>query len=540
MNASYQLPQRWVLPLAFITFLLPIVLIEIPVLSYTNGAFIYPLDDTFIHMTIAKDIATYHVWGTSPHEFSSASSSILYPLILSAAIAIFGARIIIPFLLNLIVGCILIVVIKNYLQKNGLPPLSQLLVLLGIILLIPLSVIAMVGMEHTLQILFAFLFVDRFTDWVAASSQSDRRHQQWQLPWTIPLLGLLVTATRYEGVFFIVIACLILTYYAQWWLAIELGFISILPIVIFGIYSVWQGSYFFPNPVLLKSTTGLDTQSRLKLFTDGLFNRLYYLDPSASTAVLERLIILLPAVYLIFLKFIASQKKYRLFLILMIMATMMHLSFSKTTWFFRYEVYILGPSLVIIGVIMAKYARPILIGTTTTTKWIATFTVLAFFIPLFFRSKQALEVTKGACINIYGQQYQAGKFLHQYYDTSSILLNDLGAMGYFTSGKKLDMMGLGSVDFARSIRDHYFGPVFLDSMVSREKVRLAILSNMWPVQYLFPTWKRIAIWHSDKPLVIGLPDIFFYAVDSTAGPQLKANLRAYEKFLPPGVSASYQ
>lgn len=538
MNFLSRLPQRWVLPITFLAFILPLFIIEVQVLSYTNGTFMYPLDDTFIHLTIAKNLALYHVWGTSSHEFASASSSILYPILLTTAIEIFGSKALIPFVLNFICAIILLVVIQKYLRKNGLDPLMQTVVLVGVILLIPLPVIVLVGMEHTLQILFSFLFIYQFADWVAASSEPGQ-HQKWKMPWTILVWGILVTATRYEGIFLIAIACLILIWYDRWFLAIELGLISVLPIFIFGIYSIHQGSYFFPNSVLLKSTTGSATQSRLKLFTDGLFNRLYYLYPSASTAVLERLVILLPATYLLFLKFISNQKKYRLILIFLIMATLLHLGFGKTTWFFRYEVYILGPSLIIIGLLLAKYGRQILTGATSTTKYIAAFTFLAFFVPLIFRSKQALEVTKGACINIYGQQYQAGQFLSRYYDTSPILLNDLGAMSYFSSGKKLDMMGLGDIDFARSIRQGYFGPVFLDSMAKREKVRLAILSNIWPVQQLFPKWRRIATWHSDQELIIGLPDIFFYAVDSTIGPQLKTNLEAYEKFLPPGVTARY-
>jgi len=539
MNIPSRISQRWVLPLAIVVFILPICIIEFQVLSYTKGTFIYPLDDTFIHMTIARNLSVFHVWGTSPHEFASASSSIIYPILLTTLISVFGSKVILPFLLNFVCGVILIVSVRNYLRKNGISPLGQLLVLAGMILLIPLPVIVLVGMEHTLQILFAYLFIFNFSDWVAQSSESgDTR--KWKMPWMIPVLGILITATRYEGVFLIGIACLTLIYYDQWLLAIELGLLSAIPIFIFGIYSIQQGSYFLPNPVLLKSTTGLGTQSRLKLFTDGLFNRLYYLYPSASTAVLERLVILLPAVYLLFLKFISGQKKYRLILIFLIMATMLHLGFGKTTWFFRYEVYILGPSLIILGALFAKYGKQIIANATRTTKYIAAFTCLAFFVPLFFRSRQALEVTTGACINIYGQQYQAGQFLNRYYDSSSILINDLGAMGYFTSGKKLDMLGLGSIAFARSIRENYFGPVFLDSMAKREKVRIAILSNIWSVEQLFPNWKRIGIWHSDKELIIGLPDIIFYAVDSAAGPQLKANLLAYEKFLPPGVTARYE
>ena len=78
-----------VLAFAVCALIIPVVLIELNVLRSTNGIFIYPLDDTYIHMSIAKNLALYHNWGISANEFQSASSSILYTLLLSALFKLF-------------------------------------------------------------------------------------------------------------------------------------------------------------------------------------------------------------------------------------------------------------------------------------------------------------------------------------------------------------------------------------------------------------------------------------------------------------------
>ena len=52
------------------------------ILRATGGVFMYPLDDPFIHMQVAKNLAFHQTWGIFPGEFASASSSLLYTLLL--------------------------------------------------------------------------------------------------------------------------------------------------------------------------------------------------------------------------------------------------------------------------------------------------------------------------------------------------------------------------------------------------------------------------------------------------------------------------
>ncbi len=102
---------------------IPIVLTEYGVLKFSGGIFSYPLDDTYIHMSIAKNFAQNGTWGINAHQFSAASSSILYTILLAVLFKIFSANVLIPFILNAITAIILLIVIQKRLaeRKCGFP-----------------------------------------------------------------------------------------------------------------------------------------------------------------------------------------------------------------------------------------------------------------------------------------------------------------------------------------------------------------------------------------------------------------------------------
>jgi hypothetical protein len=61
-----------------------------------EGHFIYALDDTYIGMMIAKNLAMHGVWGVSPYEFSSSTSTPLFVLLLSVVYRVFGVSEVAP------------------------------------------------------------------------------------------------------------------------------------------------------------------------------------------------------------------------------------------------------------------------------------------------------------------------------------------------------------------------------------------------------------------------------------------------------------
>lgn len=241
MNRKLTLTKQLVSWIAIAAFLIPTLSIELLVLPTTNWTFAYPIDDTFIHLAIAKNLAFHHVWGISPHEFVSAASSLLYPVILAISLKIFGSHIIIPFIINLLAGIILLIILQKWLIKQEISHAAQMWILLAVIFFTPLPVLAMSGMEHILQFLFSFLFVTTFCDELAKLPHSD--NNGWKLSWKIYLYGILMITIRYEGIPLLAIASMALLIHRKFFLSFQLGFICALPVILFGLYSVYMGSH---------------------------------------------------------------------------------------------------------------------------------------------------------------------------------------------------------------------------------------------------------------------------------------------------------
>lgn len=61
-----------------------------------TGVLIYALDDPYIHLTLARNLAHNGVYGLNPDHFAGAFSSPLWTLLLSASIALLGDRAVYP------------------------------------------------------------------------------------------------------------------------------------------------------------------------------------------------------------------------------------------------------------------------------------------------------------------------------------------------------------------------------------------------------------------------------------------------------------
>jgi hypothetical protein len=230
-----------VLLLAIAAFLTPIIWIEHDILQSTHGSFAYPLDESFLQMTIAKNLAFEHVWGITKYSFISASSSPLYTLILAIVFLVTGAYPIVPLLLNGLIAILFLRDLQKWLIRQGLTARAQLLILLAVIFLIPLPLLVISGMEYTLQLFFSFLFIAHFSG--AATREV--------LPRKVYLYGILMVTTSYESIPILLIACILLLTRRQSWSAFKLFFLSLLPIYLFGLASLNKHNYFVPNPILL-------------------------------------------------------------------------------------------------------------------------------------------------------------------------------------------------------------------------------------------------------------------------------------------------
>lgn len=529
--------QGWlVILIAVAATFLPLICIEYKLLQYTGNVFMYPLDDTFIHIELARNLADHQTWGINPGEFGSASSSILYTLILAISFKLSSNHIIIPFIINCIAALLLIVSVQRWLNKKRIGFVAQVAIFLSIVFFVPLPILIMSGMEHTLQCLFAFLFLFSLADWI---EKIKAQNSNSKFPVSLLIYGMLLCAIRYEGIFLVAIACLILIYYKKFSQGIVLGFVSLLPVILFGAYALSKGGYFIPNSVLIKSGGAGLSLTGLPGFISSILVDKLTTSKTITALATQRLLIILPAAYFLFRRSGNQTLSLKLLLALLTLGTLLHLSFATTGWFYRYEAYLILCSILALALLAYYSRKEIFTGYNLTTRIFSFIAVFFLFFPFVLRSTAAFSKAKQACINIYEQQYQMGRFLKQYYPNETFAANDIGAVSYYSNGRVIDLWGLATTDVARSRKEKYWNTDFLDSFARNSNAEIAIVYDSWFDSSLLKRWTKVAQWKIQNNVICGDDKVSFYAIDTSLAEGLKNNLHSYQQNLPSSVEVRY-
>jgi hypothetical protein len=538
-----------VLFFAFSFVFIPVFIIEFGVLRHTAGHWIYPLDDTFIHMALAKNLAFHLNWGINPREFASASSSLLYTLLLGFLFRIFQPGMLIPFLVNVAAASTLLLVLNQWMKKEQFNAWTRILVFFCVAFFTPLPVLVISGMEHTLQCLFCFLFIFRFSEWLETKMRIGDRNGR--IPGSLYIYGALVCLIRYEGLFIVGILCLVLLYYRRLRSAVLLGIVSVSPLVIWGMISMLKGSFFLPNSVLLKSNSfpislagALDFLGNILVQKLTIVRQVTQITEGPRTGITtlatQRLLVILPLAALASIATLKKRPAYGWILLILTACTLLQLAFAATGWLYRYEAYLMLSSVMILSALAVHCGKSIL-GQPLLGLGKFLLPVLLFFLffPAILRSMAAFSRTGQACINVYQQQYQMGLFFKKYYFKEPIAANDVGAVSYLTEGNNLDLWGLGNVTVARSRKSGGWTPSFLDSLCRARRVRVAVVYQSWFPEELLGRWKKIADWKIQNNVICGDDKVSYYALDTVDAAALKRHLIEFQPSLPPGVEVSY-
>jgi hypothetical protein len=211
----------------------------------STGTLVFPLDDTYIGMAIAKNLVLHGVWGISATRFGSAASSPGYILLLAGLYRITGPTVWGPLALSLTFGFLALVMAWRLLARTHWA--VQLLALLAIFYFAPLRVVGLLGMEHTLHLLLVLGFLQLVGNALA---------QQKSPGWGLMMLTSAVVSVRYESLFMVGVAGLLYLLQRQFWPAIRLGLAAATPVALYAAVSMWNGSYWLPHSIAMKGLPG--------------------------------------------------------------------------------------------------------------------------------------------------------------------------------------------------------------------------------------------------------------------------------------------
>ncbi len=518
---------------AVVATFLPVVLYVVAIKQHSGGNFIYPVDDAYIHLQIAKNLVENGTWGINNGVFGSASSSILYTLILSASAVLFSVNNFLPLIINCIAALVLLVCIQQWL-KQQVSFKATLLILLLVVFITPLPILIISGMEHVLQCLFTFLFLTRFSNWV----QQNNNATPAKIPWQLYLFALLMVTIRYEGLFILFLSCVLLVFKKQWKQALLLGAVACLPVFIFGVYSVIMGSYFLPNSVMVKSVAGATGGSLFQTFENILLQKFTFAVSGVTLLATQKLLITLLLVFVLFYKRITNTQAFTS-LTLLTGGVFLHLALADTGKFYRYEAYLILSGIIFgCGVLYqnAKYMaaeRNFLFRAGTA--------LILFFLlfPLVLRSVAAFSKAGQASVNIYEQQYQMARFVNTHYNNSVVAANDIGAVSFFSNARIFDVWGLADIEVAQSKKMGHWNSGFLDSLSREKKVEIGIVYDSWIGKSLPPNWIKVAAWKIKNNVVNGDDRVSFYAANRIEADNLRRSLRQFATSLPIGVTCLY-
>ncbi|HEX8098186.1 MAG TPA: hypothetical protein VF507_09125 [Pyrinomonadaceae bacterium] len=492
-----------------------------------GGRLVYALDDAYIHMAMAKNFAAHGVWGVTRHGFSASTSSVLWTLLLSAVYYATGARGATPLVLNILFGAAFVVAFHFILRRFSPAPGYSFLLLLCAIFFTPLPAVVFVGMEHALQVFIVIIFV-----YVAAGALArDDDDFKGGAKIGALLLAPLVTAIRYEGLFLISVVCLLFLLRRRISYALALGAAAVAPLAIFGLVSVARGAYWLPNSVLLK---GADVrQGPLSLLVHA-FSQM------KAAPFLTLLVLLASGLYLVRRKRgEGSWEHVQILLAVFVFTTLLHVTFSLVlVWFYRYEAYLVALGVLACGVALGEG----LISESLRGKGLAStiagaalsLVLLAASAALVHRGVVSLAQIPRATGNIYRQQYQVARFLHDYYDGQAVAANDVGAINFYADIECLDLWGLATDEVARAKRGGRYDARLIEKLARGRGAKVAVVYDSWLNEYggAPEGWTPVGRWRIPDNIVCRDDTVTFYAVADSETDRLIQSLAAFSARLP--------
>lgn len=508
--------------LLFAVFLILVLLIVYSVQSVAEfaGRFIYPLDDSYIHLSMAKSFAESGVWGITKHEFSSTTSSPFFTFLLSVLIKLFGDWEYIPLVANMVAGAVLLLVLHQYLKRYSL--VTYAVVLLGVVFLMPLHLMIISGMEHvfhTLTMVLILLFFRQYLEKGNAGSFA-----------ALIVFSILATGFRYESLFFIIFICAYLFFIKKDFVkSILLGLFSLLPVVIYGLISLQQGSFFLPNSLILKGNTFSGLGGFLLRIAGNAYRGL---------SVVILVLILLVQIFITSKKensFLDKIKKNAVALVVL-GGFSIHVLFANFGWLIRYEAYLV----VLVLLSIAPFLETVF-ENKKQMKFVFAAIILLFATTFYIRFVKMLNYQTVASKNIYDQQIQLADFLHQYYRNSKVVANDIGAIAYFNNIHLLDTFGLGSIEVAKLRKNDH--AKFVKNQPLENYIKKTAINDHFELAIVYEDWAhmpedftKVGTLSIQNNYICGGPTVTFYAIKKQDADKLRAQLTEFSKQIPNDVS----
>jgi|GEM_PF-1904992 len=551
-------------------------------LGQTDGRFTYGLDDPYIHLALAKNLAQHGVWGVTPDHATSASSSPLWTVVLAVLHKLGATSTMLPLLLGVFAVVLTGISLFLGIGRLGIRFPYAVLGALAAVFAAPLQILPFLGMEHCLQILLDVLFFF----WVIEVLHRPVVKRDLLIGF---VLALLCCACRYESVFLLAVPVIWSLYRKEWKLSAAMVLGSMTAIGGFAVYSVLNHMPLIPNSITLKRNLMSEP-----FFLPEIAVQAFYKAVTRSHAYWDLVCLVGLMSVIVFRKNGFGKSPLALTAAALTIApALLHAALARVGYFYRYEAYLIV-FLVINFVLLAKEVQQIewskAEGAATLTDWvkgllitclaqlaflsvlwtfrvnaqlfmalsIATAASLIAVVLLHCSKRRLVEVLVGASLfgglgqiaivrgteadgklysatrDIYLQQTQMSRFVDRYYRGKRIAANDIGAISYFSDIHLLDLEGLASDNIAKIRLNGQFTTATMDPALREFQPDLLVFYPSWfngPTA--LPRWVvPVATWTMPSHTTSDSATVMFAAPSKEAAQTLWKNMLDFQSELP--------
>jgi len=488
--------------------------------ALTRGTLTYIIDDAYIHLTMARNLADYGTWGMVPGTFESSSSSPGWVTLIAGLIRLApGVAEWLPLIVNM-VACVAILAIfagcQDVIAIRGRSAwrIAAVVLLPSVLFLPGLIQLGMEHSVHTALVLVLLLQVERML----------QGRLSWRRILAYAVLLLITTGLRFEtaclalGCGAVLVAPVVSRFSRERRVhvfrdrrVVALAVSGIAPVAVItaiGVINLANGQYFLPNSIVEK--TNLLSNGGIGALIPNLGWTWAQLsgDPFMLAVIAFGVVAIVQRVSL------------RGVWIAWLIGALLHATYAQFGWYERYQAYLL-----ISGILLTlRSAHEIRFLQSRPRQAIALAVSL-----LLLPGVKYFNIAYGptAAFNQFAEQNQMAVFLSRYYDGSTVMVNDIGHVTWLHQGGLVDMWALGSFEVLQAQRGGYYNATYMTTLAHKHEAA-AVAEYSPSFDFLVPHgFVKVATWKILNSSDARWQAITFWAPDQSAARLMRGQMRAF-------------
>ncbi|MDJ0638703.1 MAG: hypothetical protein QNJ20_07710 [Paracoccaceae bacterium] len=486
--------------------LLVLVVFLAAAMAKNGWTFEYPLDDVYIHLAMAEQMAAGG-YGVNAGEYASAASSPIYPFFLMPFAGTEAQRWL-PLFWNILSLVAASWLLGLALARAGLGRAGLLLAFVAPFALFMFNT-AYAGMENMAHGAASLAIVLGLWRFVETS----------RIGWLLPVGVLLAPAFRLEGLALGMAAGGVVLVLGRPLAGIALGVLAVVPIAVMSGFLTSLGLDPLPNSVTAKlpATTSA---------AEGLFSGMGA-NIASNAAVYGGRYLLALAIVTGLIAMVVVQKGDRprgMVGLAVAAAAFAHLAFAATGWLDRYENYLILSTVAVLALLVAQFGQMV--------RWTILGLALAGGV---FTYAPNIDNNLAGMRAIHLQQGEMSRFAKDHL-RAPVAVNDLGYVAWDNPDYVLDLIGLASAE-ALELRLTEAPDGWADRLADAREVRVAMIYDNWIKEALGPEWVRVGrlVLLKHGGAFLGGDIVSFYARDAEAVRDVMPALRDWAESIPEGA-----